>query len=168
MKEFYARVVMSNHGGYDWMIKTGETVYWNCDLEGTILNTEIDNKGGLGVNVITEEGGIILKHRFWHLKSFLCSAGQKVKMGDPIAFADNTGLSTGPHLHHDVKKIKIGAGGGYEIMNWNNGTFGTIRIDQYFENKFVLDVVGKNRIMEMLRILMIALIQKLVGQRSQP
>ncbi|MDD5068495.1 MAG: M23 family metallopeptidase [Candidatus Pacebacteria bacterium] len=167
MKKFYADLGMTNHGGYDWAARIGEPVYWDCDLEGTILNTEIDYMGGLGINIITEENGIILKHRFWHLSGFFISAGQKVKTGDAIGFAGNTGASTGPHLHRDAKRMLIKENGNYDIVDWNNGTFGTIRLDEFMEDKFVLDMVGRPRIMETLRILIIAFIQKMIGQRSQ-
>ena len=40
---------------------------------------------------------------FGHLKSFIAKKGQSVKRGQVMALSDNTGWSTGPHLHFEVR-----------------------------------------------------------------
>ncbi len=40
---------------------------------------------------------------FGHLKSFIAKKGQSVKRDQVIALTDNTGWSTGPHLHFEVR-----------------------------------------------------------------
>lgn len=144
MKDFYAKIGMNNHGGYDWGATTGQVVWYDCDVPGYVLNTEIDSCGGLGINIITENEDGCFKHRYWHLKSFLVKAGDKVSMGDAIGLADNTGASTGTHLHRDAKEMTRNSNGSLSIKSPNNGTFGTIRLDDYLVNEFVLDALPKN------------------------
>jgi len=136
MVAFYYSLGMTNHGGYDFSCYTSEPIYFDYDGYGKVLNTEVDNAGGLGVNIITDDANGIYKHRYWHLKSFNVIAGQDVKLGDIIGYADNTGLSTNTHLHRDIKEMsKIN--GVYKVRYPNNGTYGTIEYENV--DMFVLD-----------------------------
>jgi murein DD-endopeptidase MepM/ murein hydrolase activator NlpD len=159
----YKELGMSCHGGMDWACKIGEPIYYDCDIDGYVLNTEIDSSGGLGVNIITESEEGVLKHRYWHLKDFFVKAGDKISMGECIGWGDSTGKSTGSHLHRDVKEMtKNLTTGKLNVKFPNNGTFGAIDFEQWFENKFVLDVVGQDKKQSYLREILIALLNKLL------
>ena len=160
----YKQSGMKCHGGIDIATYTGEPIYFDYSGRGFVLNTEVDSNGGLGINIITDDDNGTMKHRYWHLKKFNCVAGQRVETGDLIGWADNTGISTGPHLHRDIKEM-INNNGVYQIKNPNNGTYGTIDYSNYFKNMFVGDVVYNwksqisllNRVIELLQQLKVVM-----------
>ena len=135
----YQSLGLLGHNGWDWAAGDGQKIHWDCDIEGEVLNTHTDNKGGLGVEIASQDKDGTFVHRFWHLKSFACQAGQKLESGDLIGYADNTGYSLGPHLHRDLKKAKKDAFGNYETIDRDNGYFGCIDLTPYFTNIFIKD-----------------------------
>jgi len=56
---------------------------------------------------------IILKHKgdlesyYGHNQQILVKTNQKVRKGDAIALSGNTGRSTAPHLHYEIKKDDV-------------------------------------------------------------
>lgn len=162
----YKEMGMKWHGGYDWFSKMGEPIYFDVDYPGIVLNTEIDSKGGLGLNILTESAAIILKHRYWHLKSFNVKAGDKIYTGQLIGFADTTGYALGSHLHRDMKEmLKDSVTGAYKVKNLDNGSFGTIPVEQYFQNIFVLDYIATLRTQVSVLEKMIGLLKTLLQLR---
>ena len=41
--------------------------------------------------------------RYGHVSKIYTTVGQKIKRGDVIGAVGNTGRSTGPHLHYEVR-----------------------------------------------------------------
>ena len=64
---------------------------------------QAENLGGWGMIVIIEhiEG---ISSRYAHLDQLEVKAGDKVAKGQVIGRVENTGQSTGPHLHYEVRK----------------------------------------------------------------
>ena len=92
------RGASSNHKGVDWGIPRGSSVV--ASSGGTV--TKAGWGGGYGYVVyIKHPGGA--ETRYAHLNKVLVSAGQTVKQGQKIALTGNTGISTGPHLHFELR-----------------------------------------------------------------
>jgi len=87
------------HNGLDFLANTGEAVY----APGNGIISYIGKKGGYG-KVIKINHGFGYETLYAHLSKFEVKKGQTIKRGDLIAKTGNTGnLSTGPHLHYEVK-----------------------------------------------------------------
>ncbi len=86
------------HAGLDIAGPHGKEVISPSD--GTVVFAGLE--GGYG-NVLVIDHGYGIKTRYGHLASIRVKAGQKVKRGETIAALGNTGRSTGPHLHYEVR-----------------------------------------------------------------
>ncbi|MCP3057786.1 M23 family metallopeptidase [Myxococcus sp. K38C18041901] len=86
------------HSGLDIAAPHGKEVYSPSD--GTVVFAGLE--GGYG-NVIVVDHGYGIKTRYGHLAKMLVKAGDRVKRGALIAAVGNTGRSTGPHLHYEVR-----------------------------------------------------------------
>ncbi|MCW6533864.1 M23 family metallopeptidase [Sphingomonas lycopersici] len=58
--------------------------------------------GGYGDLVVINHGGGV-ETRYGHMSRSNVVAGQHVQRGDVIGYVGSTGLSTGPHLHYEVR-----------------------------------------------------------------
>lgn len=133
-------IVFTGHNGIDYMAKHGQPIYAAHD---GVAYPEVDSKQGHGVIVITRETypyeniQAYFKTIYWHLiDNIPVQAGQIVKKGDIIGYADSTGLSTGDHLHFGLKPMY--GSDPYESSNieQNNGYTGAIDPTPYFDGKF--------------------------------
>lgn len=87
------------HEGIDLTAEKGTPVYASGD--GIVLKADANNKG-YG-NCIKVNHGYGYTTIYAHLSELLVNPGQMVKRGDLIGLVGNTGLSTSPHLHYEVR-----------------------------------------------------------------
>lgn len=58
--------------------------------------------GGYGLLVSLDHGSG-LQTRYGHMSRLNVVAGQSVRKGDVIGYVGSTGMSTGPHLHYEIR-----------------------------------------------------------------
>lgn len=101
MHPFYKKIKF--HAGMDFAAAVGTPIH--ATGNGKVI--AIGNERGYGKCVIIDHG-FSYKTLYGHLDRYNVKIGQKVKRGDIIAYVGNTGgLSTGPHLHYEVRKNNI-------------------------------------------------------------
>lgn len=127
------------HNGIDFSAYRGEPVYATHD---GLASYQVDNSQGHGVVIISKDNSF--KTIYWHLcdplkypqyTSPIANKGfVSVCNGDLIGYADNTGASTGDHLHFGLKPVAQGE----NAWTWynteqNNGYNGSINPLPYFD-----------------------------------
>lgn len=141
----YFALGLKGHNGIDFMAAHGQPVYAAHDGQVTGDVMIADTYGGHGVTLRTVQTSPFVYNGidsyfttiYWHFLPYLVvKTGDNVKAGDLLGFADNTGFSTGDHLHFGLKPIAVG---GYNIEQ-NNGFLGAIDPKPYFNGQYAQDV----------------------------
>lgn len=133
---------IKGHNGIDFYAGHGNPVYATHDGVATF---EIDNSFGHGVVLRTDKmfdykgGQAYFKTIYWHLCDGVKEPQFKspiegridvyVKNGDLIGYADNTGASTGDHLHFGLKPMDSN----FNNIEQQNGYLGAIDPTPYFD-----------------------------------
>jgi murein DD-endopeptidase MepM/ murein hydrolase activator NlpD len=106
--DVYAQFGMSGHNGLDYGLPTGTEVL--APINGKVVETSIGMQGyGHYVKIESDTEGSLLAH----LQDLSVSIGDKVTEGQLIGHSDNTGFSTGPHLHFGYYKMPRDRNNGY-------------------------------------------------------
>ena len=104
-----------HHNGIDISIPDGSDVISVAD--GEVVRSDMRNKSGYGNLIIIKHNvdGENFYSAYAHLTQRLVDAGDKVKQGQKIAesgggqgLEGGGGLSTGPHLHFEIRKSETG------------------------------------------------------------
>ncbi len=87
------------HEGIDFSAPTGTDIYATGD--GVVVNVTTSNIGyGKYVEI---DHGFGYSTLYAHMDGFNVRPGQRVNRGDVIGWVGNTGKSTAPHLHYEVR-----------------------------------------------------------------
>ena len=142
----YKEMGLLGHNGQDIPCPTGTPVYAAHD--GVVTFSGEDGSAGYGIVIRTNtafeygEGECYFKTIYWHLlpSGLKVQAGQSVRAGDLISLADNTGFSTGSHLHFGLKPVYKGERD-WEWFNaeQNNGYLGAIDPTPYYNDFYAKD-----------------------------
>lgn len=154
----YTNMGMKGHNGIDYMAYHGQPVYAAHDGYAVY---EIDEGGGHGVVVRSNQPFLLadgssnyIKTIYWHFCDQIKEPkftspitntdpygnGQPVKTGDLLGYADNTGVTTGDHLHFGMKRIAPGeSNGAWSNLNQTNGYFGAEDPTPYMNGSFAVD-----------------------------
>lgn len=93
----YAQFGLKGHNGVDWGMPTGTLLISGAD--GVIMETGSDPTGYGNYLKILHDGFLTI---YAHLKELRVKRGDRVVTGQLVGISDNTGNSTGPHLHFGV------------------------------------------------------------------
>ncbi|MGW0768513.1 M23 family metallopeptidase [Streptomyces sp. NPDC002676] len=88
---------MSVHTGIDFPVSYGTTVMAATD---GVVSTKWNSAYG-NMLILTAKDGT--ETWYCHLSSYRVAPGTSVQAGQPIAYSGNSGNSTGPHLHFEVR-----------------------------------------------------------------
>lgn len=86
------------HNGVDMNGGMGQAIV--ASAAGTVFFAGV--KGGYGNSIMIDHGGGMVT-LYAHQSRFAVSNGQKVNAGQVIGYVGSTGVSTGPHLHFEVR-----------------------------------------------------------------
>ncbi len=86
------------HAGIDIAAAPGSPV--SAPADGVVVYASYDEYYG---KLITVDYGYGVSTRFGHLSQIYVQVGQRVSKWDVIGAVGNTGRSTGPHLHYEVR-----------------------------------------------------------------
>jgi murein DD-endopeptidase MepM/ murein hydrolase activator NlpD len=90
--------IWSFHGGIDLAADFGTPVTVAAD--GVVSSIDRDPWLGLSVTVVHRASFATV---YAHLQETTVAAGQTMSAGDIVGYVGSTGLSTGPHLHFEIR-----------------------------------------------------------------
>ena len=110
------------HTGIDLRAKRNTKIYAPAD--GVINFAGFHKKSGYGVMIILDHN-YGFRTLYGHMKKVAVKKGTVVRKGDLIGYTGNTGLSSGPHLHYEIRHLQV-AIQPINFIKWNMKTYETI------------------------------------------
>ncbi len=91
------------HTGIDLAAKTGTPIY--ASDNGIVVESEYQSNGYGNIIKIDHQNGFMTYYA--HCSTLYANVGDVVARGDLIAAVGNTGRSTGPHLHFEIRENDV-------------------------------------------------------------
>ncbi len=88
------------HTGLDIAGPIGTPIY--ATKAGTVITSQCGYNGGYGCYIKVDHGGGVVSW-YGHASKMFVEVGDTVSQGQTIALVGNTGRSTGPHLHFEIR-----------------------------------------------------------------
>lgn len=102
------------HTGIDFAAPVGAPVL--APAAGTVVFSDtLELRGG----ALIIDHGLGIMTGYYHLSEILVNVGDEVTAGQTIAYVGSTGLSSGPHLHWDVRVMDVPVNG----IQWTEQAF---------------------------------------------
>jgi murein DD-endopeptidase MepM/ murein hydrolase activator NlpD len=90
--------VRAFHEGLDFSSEVGQPI--KATAAGIVIAAEVTPEYG---NMVRISHGSGLETRYAHASKLLVKEGDRIKKNQVIALVGNTGRSTGPHLHYEIR-----------------------------------------------------------------
>ena len=103
------------HRGLDMKASMKTPVYATAD--GIVEWAGFHKRSGFG-NLVILQHNYGFRAYFGHLNKIVIKSGKFVKKGDLIAYTGNSGMSSGPHLHYEIRFIQRAVNPFY-FVKWN-------------------------------------------------
>lgn len=150
--DFYRVQGMQGHNGLDIQAYHGQPVY-HAGPTSVVSEVSNEKERGIGIGAITVDeyetlGQVLL--RYWHMEEVIVRVGDVIEKGQLIGYADNTGSSSGDHLHLEVKPV-VRSGDTWTNVYQNNGYFGAIDPSEFWDGYYAHKPMWLERVVNYVR-----------------
>lgn len=108
------------HSGIDLSAESGTPIYAPAD--GVVEYAQPKGQYGNYLHINHPYG---FKTVYGHLQKFAVQSGDYVLKGDVVGYVGNTGRSTGPHLHYEIRYLHKWLNP-KKFMTWSSNTYGNV------------------------------------------
>ena len=94
----------NGHTGTDFRTPIGTAI--QSPVDGVVSRNDYGSGNGNRIAIVDKNG---IEHHFYHMnEQSNLQVGTQVEVGDVIGYSGNTGRSTGPHVHYEVRDLYAG------------------------------------------------------------
>ena len=129
------------HKGIDLKAKMNTVVHSSAN--GIVEYAGFNKKSGFG-NLLIISHNYGFKSYYAHLNKIKVKFGDIVTKGQEVALTGNTGLSSGPHLHYEVRYVGVSINPA-NFINWNINNYESIfKLTTGIKWQSLVNMIAKN------------------------